>query len=135
MVVRSSGKVSDMAAPAAPFSPAAARRATLFALTVVFLDVVGFGLLIPVVPRLIEEIGGIGLDDAARVGGWLFAVYSLLQFLCAPLAGALLGQMADYARAQQLGRVWLHASDEGRPLYERIGFVANPAYLEWPVTG
>lgn len=89
MVVRSSGKVSDMAAPAAPFSPAAARRATLFALTVVFLDVVGFGLLIPVLPRLIEEIGDIGLDDAARVGGWLFAVYSLLQFLCAPLAGAL----------------------------------------------
>ncbi|MGE6122623.1 hypothetical protein ACPCUM_19535, partial [Aeromonas media] len=29
-----------------------------------------------------------------------------------------------------LPKLWLHASDEGRPLYERLGFVANPACLE-----
>ncbi|WP_017409131.1 GNAT family N-acetyltransferase [Aeromonas hydrophila] len=63
--------------------------------------------------------------------GYLLNMYTLPAHRRQGLAGALLGQMADYARAQQLGRVWLHASDEGRPLYERIGFVANPAYLEW----
>ena len=44
---------------------------------------------------------------------------------------ALLDAMAAHAREQRLGKLWLHASDEGRPLYERIGFVANPACLEW----
>ncbi|WP_334176216.1 MFS transporter, partial [Pseudoxanthobacter sp.] len=70
-------------------SPAAARRATAFALMAVFLDVIGFGLIIPVLPPLIEDVGHVGLDDAARVGGWLFAAFSLAQFLCAPLMGAL----------------------------------------------
>lgn len=64
-------------------------RAILFALFVVFIDIAGVGLIIPVIPRLIEEVGHVGLDDAARYGGWLFAVFSLAQFLCAPLMGAL----------------------------------------------
>jgi len=68
---------------------AGARRAVAFALVVVFIDVVGFGLLIPVIPKLIEEVGHVGLDGAARIGGWLFAVYSLMQFIFAPAAGAL----------------------------------------------
>lgn len=66
-----------------------ARPATVFALVAVFLDVVGFGLIIPVLPRLIEEVGHTGLDGAARIGGWLFAAFSLAQFVFAPLAGAL----------------------------------------------
>ncbi len=73
----------------APITASQARRATIFALVAVFLDVVGFGLIIPVLPRLIEEVGHTGLDDAARIGGWLFAVFSLAQFVFAPLAGAL----------------------------------------------
>lgn len=74
---------------AAALEPAAARRATAFALAVVFLDCVGFGLVLPVLPPLIEEVGGVGLDDAARVGGWMFALFSLAQFVCAPLVGGL----------------------------------------------
>lgn len=73
----------------APITTSQARRATVFALVAVFLDVVGFGLIIPVLPRLIEEVGHIGLDDAARIGGWLFAAFSLAQFVFAPLAGTL----------------------------------------------
>ncbi len=72
-----------------PLTVVEARRATVFALVAVFLDVVGFGLVIPVLPRLIEEVGHIGLDGAARIGGWLFAAFSLAQFVFAPLAGAL----------------------------------------------
>lgn len=63
--------------------------------------------------------------------GYLLNMYTLPAYRRQGLAGALLDQMADYARGQQLGRVWLHASEEGRPLYERMGFVSNPAYLEW----
>lgn len=75
--------------PAVSVSTVEARRATIFALLAVFLDVVGFGLIIPVMPRLIEEVGHTGLDGAARIGGWLFAAFSLAQFIFAPLAGAL----------------------------------------------
>lgn len=72
-----------------PTSPTRMRWATIFALTVVLLDSVGFGLIIPVLPPLIEEVGGLGLDEAARVGGWLFAAFSLAQFVFAPLVGTL----------------------------------------------
>lgn len=76
-----------------PAEPAAAlahpRRATAFILLIVFIDMAGLGLILPVVPRLIEEVGHLGLHNAAQIGGWLFAVYSLAQFLFAPLMGAL----------------------------------------------
>jgi DHA1 family tetracycline resistance protein-like MFS transporter len=74
---------------AATFSTDRTRRATVFALTVVLLDSVGFGLILPVLPSLIEEVGGIDLDGAARVGGFLFALFSLAQFAFAPLVGTL----------------------------------------------
>ncbi|KAA5606354.1 TCR/Tet family MFS transporter [Roseospira marina] len=65
------------------------RRATVFALMIAFLDSVGIGLVIPVVLPLIEEIGHLGMGDAAQVGGLLFAVYSLAMFGFAPLLGTL----------------------------------------------
>ena len=72
-----------------PLSPAAARRTLAFALIVVFIDISGVGLILPVLPRLIEEVGHVSLDGAASVGGWLFAAFSLAQLLCAPAVGAL----------------------------------------------
>jgi MFS transporter, DHA1 family, tetracycline resistance protein len=73
-----------------PLSSGVSRRnAMVFALIVAFIDSVGAGLVIPVVPLLIEEVGHMGLGDAAGIGGFLFATYGLLQFLCAPLLGAL----------------------------------------------
>lgn len=62
---------------------------------------------------------------------YLLNMYTLPAYRKQGIASALLDAMVSHACAEQLGKVWLHASDEGRPLYERIGFVANPAYLEW----
>ena len=84
-----------MTAPASPVSapgpgPApASRHAVTFVLITVFLDMVGFGLIIPVTPALIEEVGGVTLDRAAVIGGMMFAAFSLAQFLFSPLAGNL----------------------------------------------
>ncbi|KEO61499.1 MFS transporter [Thioclava indica] len=64
-------------------------HATLFVLIVVFLDMVGFGLIIPVLPSLIEQVGHVDLAQASRVGGAMFAVFSLAQFAFAPLMGNL----------------------------------------------
>ena len=59
-----------------------------FVLVVILLDVVGFGLIIPVLPALVAEF----TTDRAAVATWyglLVAVYAAMQFLAAPLLGAL----------------------------------------------
>lgn len=65
------------------------RHAVAFVLVTVFLDMVGFGLITPVLPALIEEVGHVGLDRASVLGGWMFAAFSVAQFAFAPLAGNL----------------------------------------------
>jgi MFS transporter, DHA1 family, tetracycline resistance protein len=65
------------------------RHAVTFVLLSVLLDMVGFGLIIPVLPGLIEDVGGIGLADAAKIGGWMFFAFSVAQFACSPLMGNL----------------------------------------------
>ena len=51
----------------APRPAPASRHAVSFVLITVFLDMVGFGLIIPVTPALIEEVGGVTLDRAAVI--------------------------------------------------------------------
>jgi MFS transporter, DHA1 family, tetracycline resistance protein len=70
-------------------TPAASRHAVTFVLITVFLDMVGFGLIMPVLPALIEEVGHMDLGDAAYIGGWMFAAFSLAQFAFSPLMGNL----------------------------------------------
>lgn len=65
------------------------RHAVAFVLVTVFLDMVGFGLITPVLPALIEDVGHVGLDRASILGGWMFAAFSVAQFAFAPLAGNL----------------------------------------------
>lgn len=65
------------------------RHAVGFVLLAVFLDMVGFGLIIPVLPRLIEDVGEMTLAQASLIGGWMFAAFSLAQFVFAPLMGNL----------------------------------------------
>ncbi len=79
-----------MSSPSAVTAPVApSRHAVGFVLLVVFLDMVGLGLILPVLPELIETVGHMTLDQAARIGGLMFAAFSLAQFLFAPMMGAL----------------------------------------------
>ena len=39
------------------------------------------------------------------------------------VAALLMRHVLDYTREHRIGRVLLHASDDGRPLYESLGFV------------
>jgi DHA1 family tetracycline resistance protein-like MFS transporter len=63
------------------------------ALTFIFItmliDVIGFGLIIPVLPRLLEEMTGGDLSTAARWGGILMFTYAGMQFLFSPIIGGL----------------------------------------------
>ena len=75
--------------PARTPSTSASRHAVTFVLITVFLDMVGFGIIMPVLPALIRDVGHVGIDRAAVIGGWMFAAFSLAQFLFAPLMGNL----------------------------------------------
>lgn len=70
-------------------SPSKSRHALTFVLLCVLLDMVGFGLIIPVLPGLIEEVGQVDLSHAAIIGGWMFFAFSATQFFFSPMMGNL----------------------------------------------
>ena len=66
------------------------RKAALaFIFITVLIDVIGLGIIIPIIPALIVELTGEGLSKAAIYGGWLMFVYAFTQFIFAPVIGAL----------------------------------------------
>ena len=75
--------------PDAAPRPAVSRHAVTFVFVTVFLDMMGFGLILPVLPGLIGQVGGVDLGDAAIIGGWMFAAFALTQFAFSPLMGNL----------------------------------------------
>lgn len=56
---------------------------------IVFIDMAGIGLIIPVMPRLIMGLSGAGIDRAAEIGGWLLFAYAVMQFVFSPIIGGL----------------------------------------------
>lgn len=59
-----------------------------FVLAVVFLDMLGIGIAIPVLPLIVGEYVS-GADSQAHWYGIMAATFGLMQFLCMPLLGAL----------------------------------------------
>ena len=53
------------------------------------IDVMGFGLIIPVLPGLITEITGKTVAEASSIGSFLTLAYAGMQFICAPIMGNL----------------------------------------------
>lgn len=71
-------------------APTTARKGALaFVFIALLVDSVGFGIVLPVFPQLIMSLARVDIADAARYGGWLAFVYSLMQFFCAPVLGNL----------------------------------------------
>jgi DHA1 family tetracycline resistance protein-like MFS transporter len=54
-----------------------------------FIDSMGIGIIIPVAPKLIMELSGLPLAEAAPIAGWLTLSYALMQFLFSPVLGNL----------------------------------------------
>ncbi len=63
--------------------------AMIFIFTTVLLDMVGFGLIIPVLPELIKTVGHMDIGSASVIGGWMFFAYGATQFLFGPTMGSL----------------------------------------------
>jgi MFS transporter, DHA1 family, tetracycline resistance protein len=65
------------------------RYAVVFIFITILIDSITFGIIIPVTPELIMTLTGANLSHAARDAGWLYFVFALTQFFCAPILGNL----------------------------------------------
>lgn len=60
-----------------------------FIFITLLIDITGWGIILPVVPKLIGELINNDLSEAARYGGWLGFAYAITQFIFAPIVGNL----------------------------------------------
>lgn len=67
----------------------ASKYAVTFVFITVLLDMVGFGMIIPVQPAIIQQVAKVDLAAAAYIGGWMFFAFSATQFLFGPTLGNL----------------------------------------------
>src|ERR1700730_9213394 len=104
--------------PVTEAPPADKRRAALLVLFLtVFIDLLGFGIVIPFLPLYAERmhVGAFGI-------GLVLAIYSLMQFLCAPV----LGRISDHVGRRPIIMLGLIGSSAGYLIY---GFAASFAWL------
>ncbi|MBD3746910.1 MAG: MFS transporter [Sphingopyxis terrae] len=88
-----------------------AKRTIPFIVATIFIDAIGFGIIMPVLPQLVMEVGRIDLPHAIEVGAWIGLVMAAATFLASPVLGnlsdrfgrrrvlllSLAGLTADYA--------------------------------------
>ncbi len=73
----------------APAGTGARKAALAFIFVTVLIDILAFGLIIPVLPHLIEDFVG---DDTVRAAHWVGifgTLFAAIQFVCAPIQGTL----------------------------------------------
>lgn len=76
-------------APDLRLDAAAETRALRFVLVTLFLNSVSFGIIIPVMPRLVMQLAGVDIAEATAIGGMLAVTFALFQFVCSPIVGNL----------------------------------------------
>ena len=65
------------------------KAAVGFIFITLLIDVMGWGLIIPVMPDLIAQLKNISVNEASPYGAWLLSVYAITQLLFAPVIGNL----------------------------------------------
>jgi DHA1 family tetracycline resistance protein-like MFS transporter len=65
------------------------KSAMVFIMITLLIDFTGFGIIIPVLPRLIQEFTGGSVSVAADYGGYLMVAFALAQFIFSPIMGGL----------------------------------------------
>lgn len=72
-----------------PPSPTLVRRGLVLVFIILFLDIIGIAIIMPVLPALLRELTGDDISAAAVDGGWLLLIYAAMQFVFAPVIGNL----------------------------------------------
>jgi len=70
-------------------APGARKAALVFIFVTVLIDVIAFGVIIPVLPHLVQEMVGGNLSTAAYWTAVFSFAFSIVQFFCTPIQGAL----------------------------------------------
>lgn len=70
-------------------SPKGNNAKLIFIFVTILVDVIGLGIIIPVIPSLIENLTDSGIVGAAKYGGWLMFSYAIMQFIFSPILGNL----------------------------------------------
>ncbi len=65
------------------------KPAIIFIFITLFLDIFGIGVIVPVLPKLVEQLQGVNVSAAAHSVGVLGALYALMQFIFSPVLGSL----------------------------------------------
>ena len=65
------------------------KHALIFVTITVFLDTVGFGIIVPILPQFLVLVGQVSLSEASALSGYLIFSYAITNFLFAPLLGNL----------------------------------------------
>ncbi|GAB3903244.1 TCR/Tet family MFS transporter [Mucilaginibacter boryungensis] len=65
------------------------KKALSFIFVTIFIDVLGLGIIIPVIPKLLEQLGHVDNSAASEINGWLTFTYALMQVLFSPIMGNL----------------------------------------------
>jgi MFS transporter, DHA1 family, tetracycline resistance protein len=60
-----------------------------FVLATIVINAMSFGIIIPVMPKLVMDLSGGSMAQATAIGGWLSFTYAATQFLCSPISGNL----------------------------------------------
>jgi DHA1 family tetracycline resistance protein-like MFS transporter len=60
-----------------------------FVFAIVLIDMLGFGIALPVLPGLIMSLAHVPISVAAEYAGWMGAGYAVMQFVFAPIIGNL----------------------------------------------
>lgn len=68
---------------------APAKRAVALVMAGVAIDIIGFGIVMPVLPSLITRLGHTDLPSASRIAGWMMASFAVAQFFAGPVLGNL----------------------------------------------
>ena len=83
------GKIRETFAPPMTTAAPARKPATKFIFITLVLAITGFGLLIPVLPKLIVQFQGGDIAAGSGAYGWIISVYALMQFVFSPILGSI----------------------------------------------
>ena len=72
-----------------PKEPKSRSAAMGFIFLTIFIDVLGLGIIIPVMPELLKTLGHVDISTASRYNGWLTFVYASMQLVFASIMGNL----------------------------------------------
>jgi DHA1 family tetracycline resistance protein-like MFS transporter len=64
-------------------------RTIPFIVITIFIDAIGFGIIMPVLPQLVMEVGKLDLPHAIEIGAWIGLVMAVATFLASPVLGNL----------------------------------------------